>query len=83
MISVTGAREQLLARLVAEQLDGGLVGEQQAPVRRLGGHAVGHAAQDRLELVARLVGVDPRELLEAQQLVALLLRRRLAVMSRR
>ena len=68
-----GAASSSSLELEAERLDGGVVREQQLAVGSLRGDAVGHAAQDRLELFARLVGVEAGELLEAQQLLALLL----------
>ena len=64
-------RQKLLARSEAEQLDGGLVGEQQPAVGCLRGHRVGHPAEDGLQLIARLGGVQARELLQPQELLAL------------
>ena len=53
---------QLLERLEAEQLERRVVGEQQPAVGRLGGDGVGDAAEDRLQLVARLGGVQAGDL---------------------
>ena len=55
MIVAVGALSSSSRRREAERLDGGLVGEQQLAVRPLGGHGVGHALKDGLELSARLL----------------------------
>ena len=49
--------QQLLGGAEAERPHGGVVREQQVPVRTLGGHRVGHALEDRLELAARLLAL--------------------------
>jgi glyoxylase-like metal-dependent hydrolase (beta-lactamase superfamily II) len=64
-------RQKRLARFVAKRRHRRVVREQQPAVGGLGGHPVGNATQDGLELVARLAGVESSEMLESQQLLAL------------
>ena len=49
-----GAHQLLAARRSPSSSRGRLVGEQEPAVRCLGGHRVGDAAEDRLQLLARL-----------------------------